>query len=254
MAGIGISLAARIANALNDTTHEAHILAEYLGFAGSHVGLGLLWLPFAAASTTVAGALVMLRWTPKRDAAAVLHPRFRSPLAAGGLALWMALPLLARLNLHLPDKHRGFWSPIRWRDLQALRQVEATIPPEDGVLVPAEHWNIGNLEHWVIPVGDTTALLPYGERRYLFDVYLGASYPLSWRDLEVRLCSSDRGVRAGFLARQRARWLLVRDPGARDDADAARRQRMCGEPLTSLGAELPAARAEGGIYLFRLGR
>ncbi len=170
------------------------------------------------------------------------------------MALWIALPLSAQPNLRLPMRQRGFWGPIGLRDLLALRRVEAAIPPGDGVIVPAEHWNIAQWEHWVIPVGETTALLPYGERRYLFDVYLGASYPFSWRDLEDRLCSKDPAVRVRFLDRTRARWLLVRDPGAKDAADALRRQRMCGEPLAALGAELPAVRADRGIYLFRLGR
>jgi hypothetical protein len=249
-AGVLLSFAAGLAAALNDQQHDSNILAGYRGLAGTHVAAGFLWLPFVAAwsvlgeplvaSSALIGGKGVFRWWR------------RAVLAGAGLVLWIALPLLARLNLDVPTRQRGFWGPIGLRDLLALRRVEAAIPPGDGVVVPAEHWNIAEWEHWVIPVGDTTALLPYGERRYLFDVYLGASYPLSWRDLEDRLCSKDPAVRVRFLDRTRARWLLVRDFGARDAADALHRQRMCGEPLAALGAVLPAVRADRGIYLFRV--
>jgi hypothetical protein len=251
-AGVLLSFAAGLAAALNDQQHDSNILAAYLGLAGAHVAAGFLWLPFVAAWTVL--------WEPLLASSALIggygafRRLWRAVLAGAGLVLWIALPLLARLNLDVPTRQRGFWGPIGLRDLLALRRVEAAIPPGDGVVVPAEHWNIAEWEHWVIPVGDTTALLPYGERRYLFDVYLGASYPLSWRDLEGRLCSRDPAVRVRFLDRTRARWLLVRDPGARDAADALRRQRMCGESLSALGADLPAERVDDGIYLFRLRR
>jgi hypothetical protein len=104
----------------------------------------------------------------------------------------------------------------------------------------------------VIPVGEATALLPYGERRYLFDVYLGASYPLSWRDLEDRLCSRDPAVRQAFLAKHRVRWLLVRDPANHGVEAALREQKMCGAPLSALGVQLPPVRVERDVRLFRL--
>jgi hypothetical protein len=154
------------------------------------------------------------------------------------------------LNLNVPIRQEGFWSPIHLTDLRALREVERAVPPEDAVLVPAQHWNVAEWEHWVIPVGPTTALLPYGERRYLFDVYLGASYPLSWRDLEDRLCSRDPAVRQAFLAKHRVRWLLVRD--TRDAETALREQKMCDAPLSALGVQLPPVRSERGLRLFRL--
>ena len=100
----------------------------------------------------------------------------------------------------------------------------------------------------------TSAILPYGERRYLFNVYLGASYPLSWRDLEDRFCSKDPAVRSRFLERVRARWILVRDPRAQDAAAAASgpEARMCGGSMTAPGAVLPAVSQRRGIFLFRL--
>ncbi len=251
VAGVLLGFAAGLAAALNDQQHASNILVGYLGHAGAHVSVGFLWLPFVAAWAVLAEPLVVRGAAVTGTSAS--SPR-RALFAGVGLSLWIALPLSAQPNLHLPMRQRGFWGPIGLRDLLALRRVEAAIPPGDGVVVPAEHWNIEEWEHWVIPVGDTTALLPYGERRYLFDVYLGASYPLSWRDLEDRLCSKDKAVRVRFLDRTRARWLLVRDPGAEDAADALRRQRMCGEPLSALGVELPAVRTDRGIYLFRLGR
>jgi hypothetical protein len=252
VAGVLLRFAAGLAAALSDQQHDSNILAGYLGSAGAHVAAGFLWLPFVAAWVVLAEPLVAS--SAAIGGKGAFRSRWRAVLAGAGLVLWIALPFLARLNLDVPMRQRGFWGPIGLRDLLALRRVEAAIPPGDGVVVPAAHWNIAQWEHWVIPIGETTALLPYGERRYLFDVYLGASYPLSWRDLEGRLCSRDPAVRVRFLDRTRARWLLVRDPGARDAADALRRQRMCGESLSALGADLPAERVDDGIYLFRLRR
>jgi hypothetical protein len=172
----------------------------------------------------------------------------------GALALWLALPLAARLNLERPMGHHGFFSHVELADVAALHRIERFIPPEDGVLSPARHLNIEQWEHWVFPVSPTASLLTYGDRRYLFDAYLGPSYPLSWRDLEDRLCSPDPAVRGAFLDRWRARWLLVREDHGRGAAEALADQRMCGAPLAALGVELPPVGAERGIFLFRLRR
>jgi hypothetical protein len=255
-AGIALAFAARLAAALNDQRHESTILAGYLGVAGLQVSLGFLWLPFSAATVVLVAPLCARLTSRARDA---VQPRSRSAMAwgTGALLLWIALPLVARLNLHLPIQHPGFRSRIGIEDLQALRQVEAAIPPGDGVIVPAEHANIANWEHWVLPLGETAALLPYGERRYLFNVYLGASYPLSWRDLDDRLCSDDPAIRSSFIERTGTRWALVRDPRAPDAAAALHEPRMCSGQRTSLaalGAELPAVLERRGIFLFRIHR
>jgi len=249
VAGVGLDFAARLADALNDQRHESILLAGYLAGSGFPVSLALLWLPFAAAALVLGEP-----WQP-RSACPETRGRSAPALAAGGLLIWLALPMVARLNLHRPLQHRGFWTAIGIEDLRALRQVEEAIPPEDGVIIPAEHANIANWEHWVLPLGSTAALLPYGERRYLFNVYLGASYPLSWRDLDEGLCSADPAARAHFLERTRTRWALVNDPGAADAAAALERPQMCSGravPLSALGAELPAVRQSRGIFLFRV--
>jgi hypothetical protein len=249
-AGVGLAFAGSLAAALNDQRHESVLLAGYLGSAARYVSPPFFWLAFSAA-TGVLVEPVLARPVPERAArpsgAAVV-------LACAGLALWLALPLTARLNLHRPLQHRGFWGPVGLADLMTLRRVEAAIPVEDAVIVPAEHANIANWEHWVLPLGETTALLPYGERRYLFNVYLGGAYPLSWRDLEDKLCSKDPEVRSQFLRRTRARWMLVRDLDALDAAAAVRQPRICGLSFAALGAELPAVREERGIFLFRIGQ
>src|SRR6267142_2569212 len=247
VAGVGHQFAARFSAALNDGSHESEILAGYLLTAGSFVSLPLLWLPFMGATLVLADPLTLRAGDSQ-------EPRSGRAWAAAGLALCLLLPTLARLNLHRPLQSRGFRSRIGWEDVQALREVEAAIPTEDGVIIPAEHANIAQWEHWVLPAGETAALLPYGERKYLFNVYLGASSPLSWRDLEDRFCSKDPAVRSRFLERMRARWLLVRDPLAQDAAAAAGgpEARMCGGSITALGAVLPAAAQRRGIFLFRL--
>jgi hypothetical protein len=256
VAGVALGFSAGLAAALNDQRHESIILAGYLGVAGLHVSLGFLWLPFSAATVVLVAPLCARLTSHAREAG---PPRSRRAmvLASAGLLLWIALPLLARLNLHLPIQHRGFWSPLGIEDLRALRQVEAAIPASDGVIVPAEHANVANWEHWVLPSGETAALLPYGERRYLFNVYLGASYPLSWRDLDERLCSDDPAIRSSFLERTGTRWALVRDLRAPDAAAALHEPRMCSGrqiSLAALGAELPAIRERRGIFLFRVHR
>lgn len=249
-AAIALAFAAGLAAALNDQSHESIILAGYLGVAGAHVSLAFLWLPFAGASLAMAHPFLRTRAT----ATGAARSRRGWMLAGIGLAIWLALPFLGRLNLHRPLQHRGFWTRIGIQDLLALRQVEKAIPVADGVIIPAEHANIAQWEHWVLPLGETTALLPYGERRYLFNVYLGASYPLSWRDLDDRLCSKDPAVRAAFFERTRARWVLIRDQSGADAASVVNRPwpRICGVSFAALGAELPPVREERGIFLFRL--
>lgn len=249
---IALAFAARLAAALDDGRHESIILSGYLGGAGRHVSAAFFWLPFCAATAVLAGPFLDRRGE-EGEARPPSRQRLSRGLAAVGLLAWIALPLAARLNLHRPLQHRGFYGPIGLADLQALRRIEEAIPPGDAVIVPAEHANIADWEHWVLPLGETAALLPYGERRYLFNVYLGASYPFSWRDLEERLCSGAPAVRQAFLARAGARWALVRDTKARDAAAALMQPRICGRSLAELGAVLPPARELRGIFLFRLG-
>jgi len=167
----------------------------------------------------------------------------------GGLLLWLALPLFARLNLHRPLQHRGFRTPIGLEDLRALRQVEEAIPPEDGVIIPAEHANIANWEHWVLPLGSTGRCCPTASGVPLQRLHRG-ELPLSWRDLDEGLCSSDPAARARFLERTRIRWALVNDPGAADAAAALERPQMCSGhdvPLSALGAELPPCARAGHL-------
>jgi len=253
LAGVGLAFAAGMAAALNDQRHESIILAHYANGAAWDLSLSLLWLPFM--ESTLALLEPLFARAARRPEHALPSRAIRVGVAAG-LALWLALPLAARLNLHRPLQHRGFLGRIGFDDLRALRAVEAAIPSEDGVIIPAEHVAIADWEHWVLPFGDTGALLPYGERRYLFNVYIGASYPFSWRDLEDVLCSRDPTVRSRFLERTHARWVLLRDREARDAKEAVQRPqpRMCGLSFAALGAELPAVREEQGIFLFRLGQ
>jgi len=246
--GVGLQFAARFSAALNDGGHQSEIVAGYLLTAGSFTSLSLLWLPFMATT------LVLVEPRTVRGAGEQPEPRSGRAWLAASVALCLLLPPLARLNLHRPLQNRGFRSRIGWEDVRALREIETAIPPEAGVIIPAEHANIAQWEHWVLPVGETAAILPYGGRRYLFNVYLGASYPLSWRDLEDRFCSKDPAVRSRFLERTRARFILVRDPHAQDAAAAAGGPdaRMCGSSMAALGAVLPAVAQRRGIFLFRL--
>ena len=253
MAGVGLAFAAGMAAALNDQRHESVILAQYAVRAAWDLSLSLLWLPFMASVLALLEPLFARAGPGPEKALPSCAIQVR---VVAGLVLWLALPLAARLNLHRPLQHRGFRGRIGFDDLRALRAVEAAIPPADGVIIPAEHVAIADWEHWVLPLGDTGALLPYGERRYLFNFYLGASYPYSWRDLEDVLCSRAPSVRSRFLERTHARWVLVRDREASDAKEAVQRPqpRMCGLSFAELGAELPAVREERGIFLFRLGQ
>ena len=205
LGAVGLAFVAQVAAALNDGTHPSILLAGYLQGAGGPVSGAFFWLPFSAATMVLAAPLL----ERAADPSAPPRRRIGQGVAAMGLLLWLALPLAARLNLHRPLQHNGFYDPVGLRDLRAFRAIEAAIPETEAVLVPAEHRNIAEWEHWVLPLGQTAALLPYGDRRYLFDVYLGGTYPLSWRDLEDRLCSRDPAVRREFLRRTSARWALA---------------------------------------------
>jgi hypothetical protein len=245
---IGLAFAAGLAATLNDGTHERVLLAGYFAGAGRPLSGAVFWLPFSAATVVLLGPVLC----GGEEQLASTRSRARLALTAAGLLAWIASPLAARLNLHGPLQHDGFYDPVGLTDLRALRDLERSIPEAEAVIVPAEHANIADWEHWVLPRGETAALLPYGRRRYLFNVYLGASYPLSWRDLEDRLCSGDPALRRAFLDRVGARWALVRDTRAADAATALQRPRICGKALEAFGATLPPVAQERGIYLFRL--
>src|SRR5581483_10988359 len=248
LGALGLGYVAQVATALNDGTHASILLAGYLQGAGAPVSGAFFWLPFSAATLLLARPLLHRG----ADPAGPPRRRIGHGVAAIGLLAWLALPLAARLNLHRPLQHGGFYDPVGLRDLRAFREIEAAIPKDEAVLVPAEHRNIADWEHWVLPLGQTAALLPYGDRRYLFDVYLGASYPLTWRDLQDRLCNADPAVRRELLRRTSARWALVRDTEAPDAAAVLRKPFLCGMSMERFGASLPPVRQERGIFLFRL--
>ena len=247
LGGIGLLFAARLAELiLPPGQREMEVLVAYLSIAARHASIAHLWRPLAGA----VAVLLELGMSARARVTSPAPASPRRPLAAATVvAGFMALPLAARLNLDLPARHRGFWSPVGLSDLAALREVERPIPPDEAVLIPAEHWSIGE-EEWVIPVGDTTALLPYGERSYLFNVYLGRSYRYGWRDLEQRLCSPDPATRRAFAERARLRWLLARAAGARTAAEVAARTRICDQPIEALG-EVTVAVQERDLVLFR---
>jgi hypothetical protein len=205
--------------------------------------MGFLWLAFGPAWAVVSGPILLRLGRSDRRA-----PR---PLVVAGLALWIALPSIGALRVGGRGQP-GFGASIGARDLRSLRKVEATIAPGDGVLVPAAHATLAGQRPSVLPVGPTAALLPYGDRRYLFNDELGASYPLGWRDLVERACAEDPATRARFLERTTARWFMVLDRGAKDGADAARRTTFCGAPLHDYGVQQPPVRVERGLWLFRL--
>lgn len=241
---LALRLAARLGRLLSDGSGEREILAFYLQSAGLHLSIGVLWLPFATAVASLL-ELAPVRAAPPRSPAS---PRRRLAIAAATLA-WAALPQLGLLNLDVPRRNGGFWGPVGLADVAALHRIERSIPPQDGVIVPAEHWHIG-VEEWVIPVGDTTALLPYGDRGYLFNVYLGPAYRYGWRDLEERLCSPDPERRRELADEARVGWLLARVRGARSADEILRRTELCGKPVAAIGEATPV-RLERDLALFR---
>ncbi len=251
LTGFAIRFTGAMAAALRDGTHEAALLARYLLSSGQPIAVGWFWVEFLLAAIVLLEPAAPTAQGEPTDAAAAGR-RHGWLVRAGAVAASLVLPSVATLNLDVAWRNRAFMTKIGLGDLRALREIERAIPPLDGVIVPAEHSNIGDWEHWVIPVGETAALLPYGNRRYLFNVYLGASYPRSWHDLEERLCGPSRADRTRFLQENRAPWLLLRDPAARSPDEAIASARICEKPVADLFPDLRAVRTERGLYLFRI--
>ncbi|MCP5042246.1 MAG: hypothetical protein GY944_14565 [bacterium] len=217
--------------------YEFVLLRNYCEVAATHVGLPLQGMILV---TGIAWAATSTRGCAARPSLAQ---------TTGVTAVIAALPFVLHGATQSVDPARGFWTPVGSGDIAALRTLESHIEPEQGVLVPAAAWEIGE-ERWIIPQGPTASVLPFADRRMVFNGRLGPSVFYNWRDV-ARFCRGSDAERADFLARHNVRWFLLKDDDVASDA-LHRRFRMCKLPLAKLGVVTPPAYVAGDLALYRI--
>jgi len=217
--------------------YEYVLLRDYCEVAAKHVGLPVQGMILLAAL-----GLAMTGWRMPTRIASNAPTWIVAALAT-------SLPFALYGTSESVDPARGFWAPLHHRDLANLRSIETHIGPDEGVLVPAAAWGIGE-ERWIIPQGATASVLPFSTRRLVFNARLGPSVVFNWRDV-VQFCQGSDAQRAAFLARHDVRWFLLKDPAVGSDA-LHQRFRMCKLRLAQLGVITPPAHVEGNLALYRI--
>ncbi len=212
------------------------LLRDYSGAAAGHVGL-----PVQAMALTAGVA-----WATAGGRASGRGGQLAVAFAAVAAC---ALPFLLYGTARTVDPEHGFWAPLRSGDIEHLRTLEQHIGPEEGVLVPSAAWGIGE-ERWIVPQGATASVLPFSDRRLVFNARLGTSVYYNWRDVAL-FCDGRDEERADFLARHDVRWFLLRDEQAATGAHPTRAP-MCRLHLSRLGVVMPPVAVAGDLVLYRV--
>ncbi|MDP6981120.1 MAG: hypothetical protein QF570_21370 [Myxococcota bacterium] len=212
------------------------LLRNYSGAAAGHVGLPI------GAMALVTG----IAWATTGGQTTERGGRIGVGVAA---AVACALPFVLYGTTETVDPEHGFWAPLRSEDIEHLRTLEQHIEPEEGVLVPSAAWGIGE-ERWIVPQGATASVLPFSERRLVFNARLGTSVYYNWRDV-AEFCDGSDAERADFLARHDVRWFLLRDERAAN-GERPSRAPMCKLPMSRLGVVTPAVAVAGDLVLYRI--
>ncbi len=216
--------------------HAFVLLRDYSDVASRHTALPLAAMLMLGALDVLARELRDPAWLDRRIV-----------LAATGVVC--ALPFLLHGATETVDPERGFWAPVAKQDIADLREIEAHVAAEQGVLVPAAAWGIGE-ERWIVPRGATASVLPWSERRLVFNARLGSSVFYNWRDV-ARFCDGRDEDRADFLERNGVEWFLWKRPVG-VEADRGPRNPMCKLPLSRLGVFEPPVAAAGDLQLYRI--
>lgn len=139
---------------------------------------------------------------------------------------------------------------IDWPRLRAISHLNAFVPRNETVLIPARHRFMSKREHVLFSDNPTGVVVPHLTTRLLFGVNLGSGAEYGWPDLTERFCASEEARRA-LLREAGVRWVLVR---ARPGNPNVLKQKLweCDVTLTTLKAEYPPAWSEEDLALYRV--
>lgn len=221
--------------------YEFTLLRDYCEVAPRHIALvGQAFLLLGALGT----------------AAATLRPRlqartatFSTALLATLLGAVATLPFALYGQSDVVEPGKSFWAPLAAEDLVDLREIEAHIDGDDGVMVPSNTWGIGK-ESWIVPQGPTASVLPFATKRILFNSRLGQGVFFNWKDL-ASFCRGTNQERADFLGRNDVRWYLVK--GKRTtERTFYQKFRMCKLRLAEMGVVYPPVHRAGDLSLYAI--
>lgn len=146
----------------------------------------------------------------------------------------------------------GWWNPIQGKDVREFRRVEKTIPDDGLILAEAVPAKLNEVEGWVLPVGPGAAYLPFAEKRYVFNVRLGAGYRFGYNDILDDFCAGDVIAAREFLRRNNIKYLFS-PKSAASGREAFLNKTYCKVSYRDLGVEYPAAfSGKNGVEFYRI--
>jgi hypothetical protein len=154
---------------------------------------------------------------------------------------------------YLPSaSEMGWWNPIHGKDIREFRRVEKTIPDDGLILAEAVPAKLNVVEDWVLPVGPGTAYLPFAERKYVFNVKLGAGYKFGYSAMYDNFCTGNVAAAREFLKKNNIRYLFSPNSAVLGK-DAFLNKTYCKISYRDLGIEFPAAFVgNNGIEFYRI--
>ena len=146
----------------------------------------------------------------------------------------------------------GWWNPIQGKDVREFRRVEKTIPDDGLILAEAVPAKLNEVEGWVLPVGPGAAYLPFAEKKYVFNVKLGAGYRFGYSDILDDFCAGDVTAARRFLRRNNIKYLFSPKSAALG-REAFLNKTYCNVSYRDLGVEYPAAfSGKKGVEFYRI--
>jgi len=154
---------------------------------------------------------------------------------------------------YLPDANMmGWWNPIRGKDVREFRRIEKTIPDDGLILAEAVPAKLNEVEGWVLPIGPGAAYLPFAEKKYVFNVKLGAGYRFGYNDILNNFCGGSATAARKFLRENDIKYLFSPKSAALGK-DLFLNKTYCNVSYRDLGVEYPAIfSGKYGVEFYRI--
>lgn len=248
---VNVLLTKITADTLGTGTHDTSLLISYAQSYQPLLSMLLMQIICVSVVTIavdVAGLLFtgrVLEWDP-------VPSKWMVALLCVALVL-SAVLLRQQTTSYLPAANMmGWWNPVQGKDIREFRRVEKTIPDDGLILAEAVPAKLNNVEGWVLPVGPGAAYLPFAEKRYVFNVRLGAGYRFGYADILDNFCDGDAAAAREFLRKNNIKYLFSPKSATLGRA-AFLKKTYCNVAYGDLGVEYPAAfLGKNGIEFYRV--
>jgi len=248
---VNVLLVEITANTLGTDTRETSLLVSYALSYEPLLSMFLMQILCVAVITIAvdfAGVLLGSRtWTWK------VTPSKWAFTSVCAVLAFCAVMLARATSSYLPVASRmGWWNPIKGKDIREFRRVEETVPDDGLILAEAVPAKLNDVEGWILPVGSGAAYLPFAEKKYVFNVKLGAGYRFSYDDIFDNFCTKSVIKAREFLRKNNIRYLFSPNSGA-SGKEAFLNKLYCNVSYRDLGIEYPAAFVgKNGIEFYRI--